>query len=83
MPRDAQYQWAATRFDAAAPDELATGDLLFFGDEASLEGIDHVGLYAGDGRMLHAPEAGRPVVLEPLSARARERTVELGHYAAA
>ncbi len=79
VPRDAHHQWAATRFDAGA-DELAVGDLLFFGDEASLEGIDHVGLYAGDERMLHAPEAGRSVVVEPLSARARERTVGFGRY---
>jgi cell wall-associated NlpC family hydrolase len=79
VPRDAHHQWAATRIDIDA-DELEVGDLLYFGEEASLEGIDHVGLYAGDGRMLHAPEAGRTVVLEPLSARARERTVGFGRY---
>ena len=82
VPRDAQHQWAATRFDARDADELAVGDLLFFGDEASLTGIDHVGLYAGEGRMLHAPEAGRSVVVEPLRARARERTVGFGRYRA-
>jgi cell wall-associated NlpC family hydrolase len=81
VPRDAHYQWTATRIDVGA-DELDVGDLLFFGDDASLEGIDHVGLYAGEGRMLHAPEAGRAVVLEPLSARARERTVAFGRYPA-
>jgi gamma-D-glutamyl-L-lysine dipeptidyl-peptidase len=79
VPRDAHYQWEATRFDADEQD-LDPGDLLFFGESATLEGIDHVGLYAGEGRMLHAPEAGRPVVLEPLSARARERTVGFGRY---
>jgi cell wall-associated NlpC family hydrolase len=81
VPRDAHYQWAATRFDAGE-DDLEPGDLLFFGESATLEGIDHVGLYAGDGRMLHAPEAGRVVVLEPLSSRARERTVGFGRYPA-
>lgn len=80
VPRDAHHQWAATRIDADAGD-LAAGDLLFFGDDARLEGIDHVGMHWGDGRMLHAPEAGREVVLEPLSARARERTVGFGRIA--
>jgi cell wall-associated NlpC family hydrolase len=79
VPRDAHHQWAATRLDAGAGD-LDVGDLLFFGEDASLEGIDHVGLYAGDGRMLHAPEAGRNVTVEPISARARERTVGFGRY---
>jgi gamma-D-glutamyl-L-lysine dipeptidyl-peptidase len=81
VPRDAHHQWAATRLDVG-PDDLDVGDLLFFGDDASLEGIDHVGLYAGDGRMLHAPEAGRSVGVEPISTRARERTVGIGRYPA-
>lgn len=80
VPRDAHHQWAATRLDVEAG-ELAVGDLLFFGDDASLEGIDHVGIHAGSGRMLHAPEAGRNVVLEPISARARARTVGFGRCA--
>jgi gamma-D-glutamyl-L-lysine dipeptidyl-peptidase len=79
VPRDAHHQWAATRLDADAS-ELELGDLLFFGEDASLEGIDHVGIYAGEGRMLHAPEGGRDVVVEPISARARARTVGFGRY---
>ena len=80
VPRDAHHQWAAMRIDAAA--DPVAGDLIFFGEEASLEGIDHVGISWGDGRMLHAPEAGRPVVLERLSDRACARTVGVGRYAA-
>jgi cell wall-associated NlpC family hydrolase len=79
VPRDAHHQWAATRFDADW-DDLEAGDLVFFGDSATLEGIDHVGVYAGSGRMLHAPEAGRRVIKEPISAPARERTVGFGRY---
>ena len=81
VPRDAQHQWAATCFDADW-DDLEAGDLLYFGTSASLQGIDHVGIYAGDGRMLHAPEAGRPVIVEPISDRARERSVGFGRYGA-
>ncbi|WP_445515135.1 NlpC/P60 family protein [Streptomyces sp. NEAU-174] len=39
-------------------DQLAPGDLVFF-----YSGISHVGLYVGDGRMIHAPHPGAPVRL--------------------
>ena len=77
VPRDAHHQWAATRA-ALGWGDLVPGDILYFGSDASLTGIDHVGFYAGDDRMLHAPETGRVVVLEPLSRRARERSVAFG-----
>lgn len=35
--------------------KLAPGDLLFF------EGLGHVGMYIGRGRMVHAPQTGRNV----------------------
>ena len=35
--------------------KMAPGDILFF------EGLGHVGLYLGRGRMVHAPETGRSV----------------------
>jgi peptidoglycan DL-endopeptidase CwlO len=35
------------------------GDLLFFDSP-----VDHVGIYAGDGKMIHAPRPGRVVTLE-------------------
>jgi peptidoglycan DL-endopeptidase CwlO len=40
---------------------LAPGDLLFF------EGLGHVGLYVGRGRMVHAPQTGRDVEVVRLS----------------
>jgi cell wall-associated NlpC family hydrolase len=36
-------------------DDMEPGDILFF------EGLGHVGLYLGDGRMVHAPQTGRNV----------------------
>jgi cell wall-associated NlpC family hydrolase len=36
-------------------DDLEAGDVLFF------EGLGHVGLYLGEGRMVHAPQTGRNV----------------------
>jgi len=36
-------------------DDMEIGDVLFF------EGLGHVGLYLGQGRMVHAPQTGRNV----------------------
>lgn len=41
--------------------ELAPGDLVFF-----YSGISHVGIYVGNGRMIHAPHPGAPVRLAPI-----------------
>jgi cell wall-associated NlpC family hydrolase len=41
--------------------KMAPGDILFF------EGLGHVGLYLGRGRMVHAPETGRNVEVVKLS----------------
>jgi cell wall-associated NlpC family hydrolase len=57
VPRTALGQHAAARPVPQA--ELQPGDLVFF---ASGRGpVDHVGIYAGAGRFLHAPRRGRPV----------------------
>ncbi len=39
------------------------GDLLFFGDRRK---ASHVGIYRGNGQMIHAPGRGRQVVSVPL-----------------
>jgi peptidoglycan DL-endopeptidase CwlO len=39
----------------AATSRLEPGDILFF------DGLGHVGLYVGNGRMVHAPQTGRDV----------------------
>ncbi|WP_434600505.1 NlpC/P60 family protein [Streptomyces sp. A5-4] len=41
--------------------QLAPGDLVFF-----YSGISHVGLYIGDGQMIHAPRPGAPVRMAPI-----------------
>lgn len=43
---------------------LLPGDLVFFGRR----GIDHVGIYVGDGRFVHAPSRGGTVRLDALDA---------------
>jgi murein DD-endopeptidase len=59
---------AADQHGAAEPVKLkglAPGDLLFF-RTTSRNRITHVGIYAGDGRFVHAPQSGRPIELRAL-----------------
>ena len=45
-------------------DALAEGDLVFFGKRGH---IDHVGIYIGEGKFLHAPRTGRDVTVSSLT----------------
>lgn len=61
-PRTAQQQFnAATPVDRA---RLVPGDLVFFRFAGSR--ISHVGIYAGNGRFVHAPQTGRNIELKSL-----------------
>ncbi|WP_329135625.1 NlpC/P60 family protein [Streptomyces sp. NBC_01476] len=42
--------------------QLRPGDLVFF-----YSGLSHVGIYIGNGRMIHAPHPGAPVRIAPIS----------------
>ncbi|MFD9673073.1 C40 family peptidase, partial [Streptomyces sp. NPDC059981] len=42
-------------------DQLAPGDLVFF-----YSGVTHVGMYVGNGQMIHAPRPGSTVRLAPV-----------------
>lgn len=50
--------------------QLAAGDLVFFGRRGR---VDHVGIYVGEGRFVHAPRRGRDVTVSSL---------ETGYWAA-
>ncbi len=43
--------------------QLRPGDLVFFGQR---HGVDHAGIYVGDGRFVHAPSTGGTVRLDAL-----------------
>jgi cell wall-associated NlpC family hydrolase len=57
MPRTAAQQYALAR-PVPRPD-LRPGDLVFF--RLSGREVSHVGIYAGDGRFVHAPQTGGQV----------------------
>lgn len=63
IPRTAREQQRAAR--PVAPEELAPGDLVFF--HIHSRAVNHVGIYAGAGRFIHAPRAGGAVAYGDLS----------------
>lgn len=48
-------------------DKLQPGDLVFFDTEEATKGADHVGIYIGNGRFIHAPHTGDVVKISSLS----------------
>lgn len=59
LPRTTYTQIEAGR--RVPRSELAPGDLVFF-----YSGISHVGLYIGNGQIIHAPRPGAPVRIAPI-----------------
>jgi cell wall-associated NlpC family hydrolase len=62
IPRTSQQQYSVGT--AVSVSNLQPGDLVFFHDNGS--GPGHVGLYIGEGRMIHAPHTGDVVKIAPL-----------------
>ena len=52
-------------------DELMPGDLLFFAKGKAR--IHHVGIYYGDGKMLHAPSTGKGIEIVSLAGTKHEQ----------
>ncbi len=64
LPRNSRYQYrAGTR---VSRDALQNGDLVFFATQGKGR-ISHVGIYAGQGRFIHAPGKGKRIRLTSLS----------------
>ncbi|SDQ23433.1 C40 family peptidase [Quadrisphaera sp. DSM 44207] len=56
LPRTTRQQYAA--LPRVPLDDLRPGDLVFYASGAEPGSIHHVGLYLGDGVLLHAPRTG-------------------------
>ncbi|WP_328300378.1 NlpC/P60 family protein [Streptomyces sp. NBC_00435] len=59
LPRTTYTQINAGR--RVSRDQLAPGDLVFF-----YSGVSHVGMYIGNGQMIHAPRPGSTVRIAPV-----------------
>ncbi len=62
LPRTAAAQFSAGQ-NVQLQSGLRLGDLVFFG----ANGANHVGLYVGENRFVHAPRTGKNVQLSPIS----------------
>ena len=49
-----------------SPEEARPGDLIFFEKTSSVVGASHVGIYVGDGMMIHA---GDPIKYSTINTR--------------
>ncbi|GJF23547.1 NlpC/P60 family protein [Streptomyces sp. HO565] len=56
IPRTSQQQWQQLRHVDIK--DMRPGDLIIYFDDAS-----HVGMYVGDGKVVHAPRPGRTVTI--------------------
>ncbi len=63
LPRTSSQQ-ATSGQAVASIDDARPGDLVFFDHSSSRAGIDHVGVYIGNGKMIAAPQAGEVVKVQ-------------------
>ncbi len=64
ISRDAHDQLEDGR--AVELDQLQPGDLLYFAYEEGKGAVHHVGIYYGDGKLLHSPKTGKSIEIIPL-----------------
>jgi peptidoglycan DL-endopeptidase CwlO len=63
LPRTSSQQ-ATSGTAVASLDDARPGDLVFFDYSSSRPGVDHVGIYLGDGTMIAAPQEGETVKVQ-------------------
>jgi hypothetical protein len=63
LPRVSAQQATAGRA-VASLDDARPGDLVFFDYSSGRAGIDHVGIYIGNGKMIAAPQPGESVKVQ-------------------
>ncbi|WP_077602226.1 C40 family peptidase [Oceanobacillus sojae] len=71
IARDAGDQ--ADAGEEIAFDAIKPGDLLFFAHQDGKGAIHHVGIYKGNGEMLHSPQTGKGIEITPLQGTKYER----------
>ncbi|PYZ92386.1 peptidase [Salipaludibacillus keqinensis] len=64
IPRDASDQEKTG--SSVDRKDLMPGDLVYFAKEEGKGNVYHVGIYYGNGQMLHAPSAGKGIEIVPI-----------------
>ena len=65
LPRVSRDMASITNGKAIERSALNVGDLVFFGRNGKR--VDHVGIYVGEGRFLHAPSRGKDVRVDSMA----------------
>ncbi len=77
LPRSAAAQYKHTKRVSLA--KLQAGDLIFFHTRRTRARVNHVWIYLGNGKFIHAPSKGKRVSVADLSSRYwRRKTVGAG-----
>ena len=63
----ATNQWNTLSGTVIPREDLRPGDLVFFSNNGDVSGMTHVGLYIGNGQMIHASNPTKGVIITDLS----------------
>lgn len=76
IPRTANAQYKHTK--RVSLSKLQAGDLIFFHTRRTRARVNHVGLYLGKGKFIHAPRRGKRVSVAKLNKYWRRKAVGAG-----
>ena len=76
LPRTAAAQYKHTK--RISMKNLKTGDLIFFHTRRTRAKVNHVGIYLGGGKFIHAPRRGKLVSVTDLNSYWRRKAVGAG-----
>jgi cell wall-associated NlpC family hydrolase len=65
VPHQTQAIWSAFQPPITDRGQIRPGDMILLSSNGQPSGIEHVGLYLGNGQVLDAPESGLNVRIEP------------------
>lgn len=82
LKRTAQQQGYDSRYEKISASKLKAGDLVFFNtNNDDSDDCDHVGIYIGSGKFVHASSAGGKVMVSSLTSGYYNRTFSWGRRA--
>lgn len=76
IPRTAAAQYKHTKRISLA--KMQAGDLIFFHTRRTRARVNHVGIYLGNGKFIHAPRKGKRVSVAKLNKYWRRKAVGAG-----
>ena len=76
IPRTAAAQYKHTK--RVSLSKMQAGDLIFFHTRRTRARVNHVGIYLGNGKFIHAPRRGKRVSIAKLSKYWRRKAVGAG-----